>query len=281
MQEELADAQSAVGLGYSESKWVCEHLLGAASSASPGLKTTVVRVAQMCGTSGVDGASALGCWNTKEWVPALLKSSVQLGCLPLIENVRTHTPTLFLNFQLLTTPYVVVFYLILRPHQDVCWIPIDIAARAVCEMRNTTSGSPVLHLAHPHPVAWSTLFTAASHALDGIPLVPYTEWLARLTQSARAEGLDAEASVQLVARSPALRILDFFQEAGQFADADADGAGAGAGSAREAREAMGTRRLALDRACRASLTLSALKRTPLNEENVRSWIAYWRAAKFF
>lgn len=150
-------------------------------------------------------------------------------------------------------------------------------------MRNTTSGSLVLHVAHPHPVAWSTLFTAASHALDGIPLVPYTEWLARLTQSARAEGLDAEASVQLVARSPALRILDFFQEAGQFADvdADADGAGAGAGSAREGREAMGTRRLALDRACRASPTLSALKRTPLNAENVRSWIAYWRAAKFF
>lgn len=145
-------------------------------------------------------------------------------------------------------------------------------------MRNTTSSSPVLHLAHPHPVAWSTLFTAASHALDGIPLVPYTEWFARLTQSARAEGLDAEASVQLVARSPALRILDFFQEAGHFADAGAD---AGAGSAREGREAMGTRRLAFDRACRASPTLSGLKSAPLNAENVRSWIAYWRAAKFF
>lgn len=92
MREELADAQCAVGLGYSESKWVCEHLLDAASTANPGLKTTVVRVAQMCGTSGVSGASVSGCWNTKEWVPALLKSSIELGCLPLIENVRTSSP---------------------------------------------------------------------------------------------------------------------------------------------------------------------------------------------
>lgn len=89
MKEELADARCAVGMGYPESKWVCENMLSAASSANPGLKTTVVRVAQLCGTSGIIGASARGCWNTKEWVPALVKASVQLGCIPLIDNVRT------------------------------------------------------------------------------------------------------------------------------------------------------------------------------------------------
>lgn len=143
-------------------------------------------------------------------------------------------------------------------------------------MRNAVTDSLVLHLAHPNPVEWSTLFTAASHELGGLPLVPYTQWVDRLTQSARADGRDAEASVQQVARSPALRILDFFQEAGLFADVDA-----GAASAKEGREAMGTRRLALDRACSTSATLSELKATPLDADNVKSWIAYWRDAKFF
>lgn len=136
-------------------------------------------------------------------------------------------------------------------------------------MRNADTASPVLHLAHPNPVAWSTLFTAASQELCDLPLVPYTEWVDRLTQSAHAQNRDAEASAQQVARIPALRILDFFQEAG--ADADA----------KEGREAMGTRRLALDRACCASPTLSGLKSAPLDEDNVRSWIAYWKDAKFF
>lgn len=77
MQEELADAQCAVGAGYPESKWVCENILNAASFVEPALKTTVVRVAQMCGMSGIGGIP--GCWNTKEWVPALFKASVQLG----------------------------------------------------------------------------------------------------------------------------------------------------------------------------------------------------------
>lgn len=90
MDEELADARCAVGSGYPESKWVCENILSAASRPieNSGLKTTVIRVAQMCGMSGISGASASGCWNTKEWVPALFKASVQLGCVPLINNVR-------------------------------------------------------------------------------------------------------------------------------------------------------------------------------------------------
>lgn len=75
VKEGLADARCAVGMGYPESKWVCGNMLSAASSANPGLKTTVVRVAQLCGTSGIIGASASGCWNTKEWVHDSMRSS--------------------------------------------------------------------------------------------------------------------------------------------------------------------------------------------------------------
>lgn len=81
VKEDFVDAHSALGSGYSESKWVCESILSAASR-STSLKPVVVRVGQL------SGISTSGCWNTKEWVPALVKSSVHIGCLPLIENVR-------------------------------------------------------------------------------------------------------------------------------------------------------------------------------------------------
>lgn len=129
-----------------------------------------------------------------------------------------------------------------------------------------TSTATVMHLAHPHPIAWGTLFRQAAHALD-VPLVPYSEWVDRLTKS--AEGLDTEAAVQLTERCPALRILDFFQ-----ACSITTGTG-------EGREAMGLRRLALDRACGASTTLAGLKSSPVGGEDVKSWIAYWRAVGFF
>lgn len=137
-------------------------------------------------------------------------------------------------------------------------------------MRNTDH--PVLHLAHPRPVAWSTLFSAVAQELGDLPLVPYREWVDRLAQS-------AGSSVQQVANSPALRLLDFFQAARAYAFAGSD-SGLQVG-AKEGREAMGLRRLALDRACHASATLSRLKDTPLDGQNAKSWIEYWEAVGFF
>lgn len=80
MKEDFVDAGSALGSGYSESKWVCESILNTAS-ASTRLKPVVVRVGQL------SGISTSGFWNIKEWVPAMLKSSIELGCLPLVDNV--------------------------------------------------------------------------------------------------------------------------------------------------------------------------------------------------
>lgn len=77
------DAQCALASGYPESNWVCENMLGRAAEGA-GLPSIVVRVGQLCGMSG----TGFGRWNTKEWVPALVKSSIQLGCLPHIDNVR-------------------------------------------------------------------------------------------------------------------------------------------------------------------------------------------------
>lgn len=84
-----SDASVAHGLGYTESKWVAEQLIDCASNAS-GFQALVVRVGQMCGGRG-------GSWNTKEWVPALVRTSVALGAVPLLEGVRVSAVRFDLN----------------------------------------------------------------------------------------------------------------------------------------------------------------------------------------
>ncbi|KAF8200278.1 hypothetical protein BJ912DRAFT_1020035 [Pholiota molesta] len=74
-------AKVAIGTGYTESKWVSEQIL-AAASAKTTLKTVIVRVGQIAG-------GPTGFWNTKEWFPALVQSAKFVSCLP---NVGKPTP---------------------------------------------------------------------------------------------------------------------------------------------------------------------------------------------
>jgi len=78
-EEMLSNPETAVGTGYSESKWVAERILDAASERTA-LRPVVVRLGQVCG----DGN---GTWNEKEWFPSLVKSAVTLGCLPSLDGV--------------------------------------------------------------------------------------------------------------------------------------------------------------------------------------------------
>ena len=71
----------AVGSGYPESKWVTEQLFRRAAEQT-GLRTTSVRVGQVCGDRRAGG------WSTSEWVPALVKFSQRLGAIPSRDEVR-------------------------------------------------------------------------------------------------------------------------------------------------------------------------------------------------
>ncbi|CAL1699334.1 unnamed protein product [Somion occarium] len=167
--EEPVEARVAVGMGYSESKWVAEKLLSVVASKTT-LRPVTVRVGQV--TGGRSGA-----WNQAEWFPSLVKSSVNLGCLPVLP-------------------------------QEVSWIPADSAARAIIEMRN--SPVSILHLAHPRPVTWETIMEGLSKELD-LPSEPYTEWLRRLKQ--KGTGVDPAVEAENLGHYPALKILDFFARA--------------------------------------------------------------------
>ena len=79
-------ASFALNSGYTESKWVCEALLrrtsADASAAGARLRAVAMRLGQ------ITGASRSGAWSTAEHVPALVKSSAYIGCLPDFDAVR-------------------------------------------------------------------------------------------------------------------------------------------------------------------------------------------------
>lgn len=82
--EEPVPPEIAVANGYSESKWVCEKILESAASTTP-LRSVVVRVGQVAG-------SPSGAWNTSEWLPSLVRSSVHLKAFPTVDQVCVNLP---------------------------------------------------------------------------------------------------------------------------------------------------------------------------------------------
>ncbi|KIM81777.1 hypothetical protein PILCRDRAFT_8450 [Piloderma croceum F 1598] len=162
--------ESAVGTGYSESKWVSERLLELAF-ANTALNPIVIRVGQICGGPN-------GFWNEKEWLPSLIRSSIQIKCLPYSD-------------------------------QKISWIPLAIAAKAITEMR--LSSAHFIHLTHPHPVLWSDIFGALCGLL-AIPIVPYSVWLSRLEASGKATATtSAKAPIDAFQKNPALHLIEFFR----------------------------------------------------------------------
>lgn len=92
----LDDPELATLNGYSASKYVAEQvnkhkvIIEARflmkdqileKAAQKGLKTTTLRVGQ------VTGSAATGAWNTNDWVPILVKSSLSLRALPSLAGV--------------------------------------------------------------------------------------------------------------------------------------------------------------------------------------------------
>ncbi|TCD61585.1 hypothetical protein EIP91_008188 [Steccherinum ochraceum] len=170
VREELGPAQYATRGGYGQSKWVCENILAVASNQTP-LRPIIARVGQISG--GHNGA-----WNTHDWVPAMIRSSINFGCLPMLDH-------------------------------DVAWIPSYAVASAMIEMRN--SAFMIHHLEHPRAVHWNSLMQPIGQALH-LPLVPYPDWLARLERSAHA--IKTPADVEEAKReNPAWSLIALFRRA--------------------------------------------------------------------
>ncbi|KAG7091816.1 putative NRPS-like protein biosynthetic cluster [Marasmius oreades] len=164
-REELMPPEASLGNGYSESKWVAEHIIARATS-STGLRASIIRVGQLSG--GLNGS-----WMTKEWLPSLIHASALMKCIPDDDRV-------------------------------VSWIPLHVAGKAVVDLLGSSAPPPgdsdnlaIFHLIHPKPVPWTTLARSFSQKL-GASLVPYPEWLRSLEESSTRPGSESLNAVTIL-----------------------------------------------------------------------------------
>ncbi len=229
-----------MGFGYSEAKWIAEHVLLAASKRT-GLSGTTVRVGLIAGDPN-------GHWTTSDMYPLMVKSAVALKCLPDVEGVGGHG-----NLTELERPLA---DLILRQQTGlVSWIPSWEGAAALCAMRHTTE--PVLHLASPNPVPWRVIFQVFAEQME-VPLVPYSTWLSLLQDDSRDQTMTKSERAK---RNPALRLIPYFQTVDMG----------------EHKEPVGHTRMDLTKAVKAA---PVLKEVRIGREQVIRWVRKWRKSGF-
>ncbi|KAI1177786.1 acetyl-CoA synthetase-like protein [Nemania sp. FL0916] len=180
-EDPVRDLGSA-SMGYGRAKLVSECLLGDAASAS-GLKAAVCRVGIVAGPV----EQKEGMWNRHEYIPALINSSVHLGCFP------TSFPS----------------------RDNIDWLPVDKVAHVLVEILDSATSMldssakgtlPVYHVANPHAISWSNI---VPWAIDTLRLTPvsFDDWLSRLET--------CDDPLDDVDKNPAIKLVDFYRDAGK------------------------------------------------------------------
>ncbi|KAM0700227.1 hypothetical protein Q7P35_011947 [Cladosporium inversicolor] len=171
--------------GYGESKHVAEFMLASAARQA-GIPSTVVRCGQLAGPS--DASSV---WNRHEWVPSLLISSKEMGMLP--ETLGSQNV--------------------------VDWVPMDTAAKAVCQItaaRSTETSEDndlarAHHVVNPAIVQWTHLVPGISRALEEcavkpVKIVAFDTWIQALR--------NCPVTAEEMEKKPAIKLLDFYEGLG-------------------------------------------------------------------
>lgn len=178
----LDDFNTAMPLGYAESKHVSERILTTAVQTA-GLNASILRVGQVAGPVTPDSG---GVWNLREWMPALVKTSKSLGLLPDILNT-------------------------------IDWIPVDTLASIMQQLVHgdcSKGTSQVYNLINPYVASWPDMLAAIQEYWQASGwqgrVVPFSEWLDALSKAAESNP-DLEAL-------PAVKILDFFVGLAQDAE---------------------------------------------------------------
>ncbi|KAI8996240.1 acetyl-CoA synthetase-like protein [Trametes punicea] len=176
------------------------------------VKAIVVRAGQL------SGDTRLGGWSKTEWVPAMVRMGQLMGCLPAGEGT-------------------------------VSWVPVDVAASALLEMLH--GGEHMLHLVCPRPVPWNDVVGALAAEL-GVPLVPASEWVAKLRQAAQ----DAAKGPNVERHESAHNLVPFLETSMERKEVKLDTA----------------------KAVKVSKTLASMK--PVGKEDAAQWMRFWRAIGF-
>ncbi|KAI0743082.1 acetyl-CoA synthetase-like protein [Daedaleopsis nitida] len=223
----IEEPQWSAGGGYSESKWVAENVI-----AQAGIDALIVRVGQL------SGDTVHGAWSPQEWVPALLSASQSAGCVPLYGD-----------------------------EPNISWLPVDVAATALLQAEvnaHSVAGEAAtrprcryMHLTCPARTSWNSVFGEYARQL-GLPLVPYTDWVARATgpradKDSERSSADRAVTGSAGTRNAAQHLSEFFAQ--------------GFGDGIEPR-------IATEHAVALAPVLA--DKRPVGEDDARRSVGYWR-----
>lgn len=235
--------------GYGRSKFLSELLCNTAVE-SLGIPAVVVRLGQVAGAVRRSG----GRWNQNEWLPTLIISSRDLGCLP--SNLG---------------PYF----------SGIDWIPSDLLADVIVELvtthassalgpREATSpGARVFNIRNPCTTSWKSLLPAVLDAFKihtgpknaPIAIVSPETWLDRLREAERKAGDHGSTK----SSSPAMKLVDFYSN-----DLWRSGS---------AEEPQWLEPMEIDRSLDQSATLRGMQ--AIQDEWIQKWVAEWLAPDVF
>ena len=192
----MDSCESTVETGYGESKLTCEKIIEAVQRDRPDeIDACVVRLGQ------ISGSRRSGAWKASEYIPSLWRCSSQLGYLPRLKGTFA-------------------------------WIPVDDAARILSELLFASSGviarppssrsaSPTMarfgrraqqqqqqqqliyHVENPMRQPWADVMPVIASSLS-IPeerIVALPEWVQRLKDATKNEGIEDTALVEFFDRS--------------------------------------------------------------------------------
>lgn len=157
------EPSSASPLGYSRSKWVAESICMSAhrvaQKADIPLNVQILRIGQLCGDTNH------GIWNKTEAWPLMLSTFDLVGCLPDL------------------------------PDEQLNWLPLDVAANAICEVASESGQDeqprlecPVYHILNPNSVpSWADmLHWLLEREGDRLQIVKPAMWLQSLEEQLTA-----------------------------------------------------------------------------------------------
>lgn len=170
--------------GYGQAKLAGSIILDNAAKISS-VPSAIVRVGQIAGPRGKQGK-----WNSQEWLPSLIQSSLHLGLLP--ESLGTFDGMGW------------------APVEDIATMVLDIAGVTVNRLTEDLSG--YFHVLNPKPTNWLGLIPALREFYgDRIrEVVPLKEWVSALEKS-------QEDSVT-IERNPAVKLIDTYRSAANGAN---------------------------------------------------------------
>ncbi|KAI0033255.1 acetyl-CoA synthetase-like protein [Vararia minispora EC-137] len=166
----LESTETYGSMGYGQSKFVAEKLLEAACEHVPRLSVAIVRSGQLSG-------SLNGRWARSEYVPIIMKASVQLGKVP-------------------------------DKLADARWLPLDIAAEALLKLATHSNFSPrrghaaFYHLEAARTTSWPRIAAA---------ICRFPSSIGRAEQCQLVLGEDWLAAVANGPDNVARRLLPFFE----------------------------------------------------------------------